>query len=333
MGITRICSGIQPTGEVHLGNYFGALHNWVSLQKKSDTQCYFFLADLHAHTMPQDPELLKKYIFNLTAILLAVGIDPEKSTLFLQSDVPAHSQLAWILNCLAPFGEMERMIQFKEKSEANPNAVNVGLFGYPILQAADVLLYKTDIVPVGIDQAQHLELIRTLARKFNNRYCPEEKPFFVEPKTLHTKTEKIIGLDGKRKMSKSYNNYISLVESEENLKKKLRSAVTDPARVKRTDPGNPDICNIFSFHKLFSPEKDQAWARSGCQTAEIGCGDCKNNLFDNLNNFIGPIREKYHELISRPDDIKDVLRMGAKKANAEAEQTLREIYNLIGNSY
>jgi len=325
----RVCSGIQPSGRVHLGNYFGALINWVTLQKKG-YECFYFIADLHAHTVPQKPSFFAKNILELAATLLAIGIDPAKSTLFVQSDVAAHTQLAWVLNCLAPFGELERMIQFKEKSEINPRAVNVGLFSYPILQAADILLYQSDLVPVGIDQAQHLELTRTLARKFNNQFC-DGTPLFKEPQTLHTKTTKILGLDGERKMSKSYNNYIALTDTEEVLWKKLRVAATDPARVTRKDPGNPDICNVFGWHKLFSPADDKKWAAEGCRTAGIGCVDCKKTLYQHLNALLAPIRERYYNFMKSPDTVRDVLRDGAQKARAQADPIMEKVYYLIGS--
>ncbi len=325
----RIVSGIQPTGKLHLGNYFGALVNWKQLQNDPNNKCFFFLADLHALTVPQDPKQLRENIVEVAATLLAVGIDPTKSTLFAQSDVPEHTQLSWVLSCLAPFGEMERMIQFKEKSEANPSSVNVGLFSYPILQAADILLYRPDLVPVGIDQAQHLELTRTLARKFNNQFCPDE-PLFIEPKTLHTKTTKIIGLDGSRKMSKSYNNYIALTDSEDELMKKLRAAQTDPARVTLKDPGNPNICNVFSMHKMFSTPEVQEWAAAGCQSAEIGCMSCKKSLFESFNAFIAPIRSRYKELLSDKAEIERILTIGAEQAREEASKTLAQVYSRIG---
>jgi tryptophanyl-tRNA synthetase len=324
----RIVSGIQPSGEVHLGNYFGAIYNWVRLQNKGE-ECFFFIADLHAQTVPYDPQERSQQVLSLAATLIAAGIDPEKSTLFIQSHVPEHTQLAWMLSCLAPFGEMERMVQFKEKSEANPSAVNVGLFSYPILQSADILLYRPDMVPVGIDQAQHLELTRTLAHKFNNRFSPDA-PFFVEPKTLHTSTIKVLGLDGKRKMSKSYNNYISLIESEESLKQKLRQAATDPARIKRTDPGDPSVCNVFTWHTLFSPPVMQEEMAAGCKSAEIGCVSCKGNLADNLNAFIAPIREKYHALIAEPDKLRALLARGADRARSVAQRTMHEVNQLVG---
>lgn len=326
----RICSGIQPSGRIHLGNYFGAIHNWLMLQKKEQNTCFFFIADLHAHTMPTSGKTLSANTLELAATLFATGIDPQKSTLFVQSAVPAHTQLAWLFNCLAPFGEMERMVQFKEKSEQNPNAINVGLFSYPILQAADILAYRADMVPVGIDQAQHLELTRTLARKFNNRFCSDDAPLFVEPQTLHTKTLKILGLDGKRKMSKSYNNYIALTATEEELWQTLRTGATDPARVRRDDPGDPNVCNIFSFHKMFSPPEDQDAMATGCRAASIGCMDCKKTLHRNLNIFIAPIRERYQELMARPDEVRDMLAAGAAQANEVANETLAQVYELVG---
>ena len=288
-----------------------------------------FIADLHAHTQPHQAAIMQQNILELGATLIAAGIDPEKSTLFVQSAVPAHTQLAWILNCLAPFGEMERMVQFKEKSEANPSAINVGLFAYPILQAADILLYRPEMVPVGIDQAQHLELTRTLARKFNNQYSPDQ-PFFIEPQTLHTKTLKILGLDGTRKMSKSCYNTIALTSGEDELWHALRAGATDPARVRRSDPGNPDVCNIFTLHTLFSPQEDQDAVAAGCRAATMGCVDCKKTLYNNLNNFIAPIRDRYEALMAQPDDIRELLSLGARKANAVANETLEKVYELVG---
>jgi tryptophanyl-tRNA synthetase len=324
----RIFSGMQPTGIVHLGNYFGALENWVRLQEE-DNECIYSIVNEHAITQPQNPNDLKKNTLEIAAAFIATGIDPDKSTLFVQSDVPEHAQLAWILNCLAPMGQMERMIQFKEKSEKNPSAVNVGLFSYPILQAADVLLYKTDIVPVGIDQAQHLELTRDLASKFNRTY----KPIFKEPKTLHTKTKKILGLDGKNKMSKSLNNFIGVVDDKKTNWDKLRIAMTDPSRVTKKDPGKPEICNVYSLHSLFSGKEDLEWSASGCKSASIGCIECKKKLFENMEKTLLPIRERYQQLMSDPDKIRDILHMGADKARSYAKETLEEVHNAIGFTY
>lgn len=324
----RVLSGIQPTGTVHLGNYFGALKNWLDMQNAGN-ECYFFIANQHAITLPQDSNALKRNIISLTATFLAVGLDPSKSTIFVQSDVPAHSQLSWVLNCIAPMGQMERMIQFKEKSEQNPESVNVGLFTYPIMQAADVLLYKPHLVPVGVDQAQHLELTRYLAEKFNRTY----KEIFPIPQTLHTETTKVVGLDGSSKMSKSRDNYVGLVEDQDIIWKKLAVAATDPARVKRSDPGNPFICNIYSLHKLFSSKQDIDWVVEGCKTAKIGCLDCKKRLFANMADFLAPIREKYNSLIKNEALIRDILEEGARKASKVANKTLEEVYELVGFKY
>ncbi len=322
----RVFSGIQPTGVIHLGNYFGALVNWIKLQDEGN-ECFYSIVNQHAITIPQDPEKLRTITLELAAILLALGLD--KSTIFVQSDVPAHAQMAWVLNCLAPIGEMKRMIQFKEKSEKNPDSVTVGLFSYPILQAADIMLYKANLVPVGVDQAQHLELTRTLIKKFNSTY----KPIFPEPKTLHTKTTKVVGLDGSAKMSKSCNNYIGIVEDEKTIWKKLAPAVTDPARIKKTDPGNPNICNMYSLHKLVSSKDDLKWVEDGCKNAKIGCIECKKKLFENLMKQLSPIREKYLELMSKPKHLEEILKEGGRKANKVAQQTLEEVYDLIGFKY
>lgn len=324
----RVCSGIQPTGMVHVGNYFGALVNWLKMQQEGH-ECFFFIANQHAITLPHDPLFLPSNIISLAATLFAIGLDPSKSTIFVQSDVPAHAQLAWVLQCLAPMGQMERMVQFKEKSEQNPASSNTGLFTYPILQAADILLYKANVVPVGIDQAQHLELTRLLAHKFNTSF----KPLFPEPTTLHTQTIKVVGLDGGAKMSKSKNNYIGLVEDEKTIWKKLSVATTDPARITRKDPGNPLICNVYSLHTLFSSPQDLEWVVEGCTQAKIGCLDCKGRLFTNMNAFLKPIRERYHEWMAQPEKICVALAQGAAKANKVAQATLEEVYDAIGFRY
>ena len=323
--IMRVLSGMQPTGIAHLGNYFGAFVNWVKLQDEGHN-CFYFIANQHAITVPQDGTQLSKMTLELAATYLAVGLDPNKSTIFVQSDVPEHSQFAWILNCLAPMGQMERMVQFKEKSAKQAGSASLGLFSYPVLQAADVLLYKADLVPVGVDQAQHLELTRDLAQKFNNRY----KPIFKEPKTLHTKTTKVVGLDGKSKMSKSYNNYIGLIEDSKTIWEKIAPAVTDPARIKKSDPGNPDICNIYSLHKLLSSDAECTWSADGCRQATIGCIQCKKKLYQNVETLLAPIRESYQTWMAKPDDIKQVLKLGAQKARAVAQETLNEVYELVG---
>jgi tryptophanyl-tRNA synthetase len=325
----RVISGIQPTGTIHLGNYFGALKKLVELQENPQNECFYFIANQHAITIPQDSTKLKQATLDVAAIMLALGFNPNKCTIFVQSDVPAHTQLAWILNCLSPIGEMERMIQFKEKSKKLKSKTSLGLLTYPTLQAADIMLYKANLVPVGIDQAQHLELTRTLVKKFNKVYAN----FFPEPKTLHTKTTKIVGLDGTSKMSKSTQNYISIVEEKEPLWKKLSTAVTDPARIKKTDPGNPDICNIYALHKIFSSKQDLTWVRTGCLNAKIGCVVCKNKLCENINMYIQPFREKYTKWKQKQDDLRDILKDGAQKANTIANETLEQVYKLVGFRY
>lgn len=324
----RVLSGIQPTGTVHLGNYFGALRNWIRLQDEGN-ECFYSIVNQHAITIPQDPSTLKENTLSLAATLYATGLDPDKSTIFIQSDVPEHAQLSWVLQTLAPMGQMERMIQFKEKSQQNPQGLNLGLFSYPVLQAADILLYKPTLIPVGIDQAQHLELTRMLAQKFNAQFSE----IFPIPQTLHTQTTKVVGLDGSGKMSKSKNNYIGLIEEEEVIWKKLSRGATDPARIRKTDPGNPLICNIFSLHKLFSPTQDIETVMSGCTSAQIGCIDCKKILFEHMMHELRPIREKYLSWMSHPEKIREKLAIGAEKARSVAQKTLHEVYEAIGFSY
>jgi tryptophanyl-tRNA synthetase len=319
---------MQPSGTPHLGNYFGALINWRKLQDNGN-DCFFFIANQHAITVPQDSKLLKKRTMEMAATFFAVGLDPNKSTIFVQSDVAEHTAFNWILNSLAPLGLMERMIQFKEKSEKHPESVNLGLLSYPVLQASDVMLYKANLVPVGVDQAQHLELTRELVKKFNNKY----KEIFPEPETLHTKITKVVGLDGKSKMSKGYNNYIGITENSKTIWEKIAPAVTDPARIKKSDPGNPDICNMYSLHKLFGTKDDIDWVSDGCRNAKFGCIECKKKLFQNIEKTLSPIREKYEQWMSKPDEIRAALESGAKKARAIAKQTLDEVYDLVGFRY
>ncbi|MDP7126760.1 MAG: tryptophan--tRNA ligase, partial [Candidatus Marinimicrobia bacterium] len=234
----RLFSGIQPSGEVHIGNYLGAIKNWTSLLDKYD--CIFSIVDYHAITVEYDPAEMQKMIINAAATNIAAGLDPDRCIIFVQSQVPEHTELTWILNTLTPMGHLERMTQFKDKAGQNEKNVNVGLFDYPVLQTADILLYKGSAVPVGDDQVQHIELSREIARKFNSRYGK----LFPEPQHILSNAPRIMGLDGKNKMSKSMNNYISLIEDPEAIWKKLSRAVTDENRKRRDDPGNPDICNV-----------------------------------------------------------------------------------------
>jgi tryptophanyl-tRNA synthetase len=320
----RLFSGIQPSGEVHIGNYLGAIKNWISLL--DDYDCIFSIVDYHAITIEYDPSIMQERIINAAATNIAAGLDPDKCIIFVQSQVPEHTELTWILNALTPMGILERMTQFKDKSQQNEKNINVGLFDYPVLQTADILLYKGQTVPVGEDQVQHIELSREIARKFNTRYGE----LFPEPQHLLSNAPRIMGLDGKNKMSKSMNNYISLIEEPEAIWKRLSRAVTDENRKRRDDPGNPDICNVYTLHKYFSTDSDLDRINKECRSAEMGCVDCKRVLSDNMIKELAPIREKSLELTNNPDHVKDVLKTGAEKCQKIAEETMSEVRSLMG---
>jgi len=324
MAKKRLFSGIQPSGEIHIGNYLGAIRRWVELL--DDYECFFCIVDYHAYTVPQDPKTMQQRIFEAALVNIACGLEPGRCTLFVQSQVPEHTELAWILNTLAPLGVLERMTQFKEKSKRNEKNVNAGLFTYPVLQAADILLYRASVVPVGEDQSQHLELSRDLARKFNNAYGRT----FPEPKTILGDGARIMGLDGKAKMSKSLDNYIGMDDPPEVVKKKLGPAFTDPARVRRNDPGNPDICNIYTLHKLFSPTETQALVNTECRRAGIGCFDCKMMLHEQMTAALAPIRERIRELRENPDVVHEMLAEGAEHARRIARETMDDTRRKMG---
>jgi len=321
----RLFSGAQPTGTLHIGNYLGAIKNWVDLQEKYD--CIFSIVDYHSITIDYDQKVMKKRILDLAATYLACGIDPDKSTLFVQSWIKEHTELMWILSCVTPMGELNRMTQFKDKSGRNAGNVNLGLYAYPVLQAADIILYKSEFVPVGEDQVQHIELAREIVRKFHLRFGKE---VFPEPRELLSTSKRILGLDGENKMSKSLNNYIGLDDDDDTIKKKLMRAKTDPARVRKTDQGNPEICNIFSWHKIFSTEKEVSECAKGCVEASIGCVQCKKILFEQMTKFVTPIREKKEELLKDTDSIRDILVRGAKKCDKIAKETIDEVRRVIG---
>lgn len=320
----RVFSGIQPTGVLHIGNYLGAIRNWVAVQQ--DYECIYCIVDLHAITQSYEPKLLQTRTFELAAGLLACGIDPEKSALFVQSEVPQHAELAWVFNCVTPMGELSRQTQYKSKAEQQFDNINVGLFTYPVLQAADILLYKASRVPVGQDQEQHLELSREIARKFNARFGKT----FPEARTLFTSTPKIRGLDGQAKMSKSLNNYIAIDEDEKALRKKLSRAFTDPDRKLRSDPGNPQICNVHALHGFFSEPERVEQIDADCRGAAIGCVDCKRMLADAMVAACAPIRDKLVELRKRPDDVRDVLATGRDRCSRLAERTMAEVRKKTG---
>jgi tryptophanyl-tRNA synthetase len=320
----KILSGIQPSGELHIGNYLGAVKNWVELQSKYE--CIFFIADYHAITGNYEPADLRRRTRQMAVSLLAAGIDPRKSTLFVQSMVPEHTELTWIFNTVTPVGELERQTQYKDKSQRQ-ESVNAGLLIYPVLQAADVLLYRADLIPVGEDQVQHLELAREVARRWNAKFNSD---FFPEPKPLLTATRRIMGLDGQTKMSKSLGNTIGLLESPEDVWAKLRPAMTDPARVRRTDPGTPEVCNIYHLHKAFNDEPTVEHVAVQCRTAGWGCLDCKKVLLDGMMRELTPIRERARELEAHPEIVTDALAAGAARVGEIARNTMGTVRETMG---
>lgn len=374
---------MRPTGRLHLGNYMGALFNWVRLQQ--DYDCFFFIADLHALTTDYaDPGDVQANNIQITLDFLAAGLDPGRCVIFKQSDVPAHSELFLLFSMFTPLGWLERVPTYKDQQEQlrEKDLATYGFLGYPLLQAADILLYKPDFVPVGADQVAHVELTREVARRFNSLYpgdfytSPEAAPWELpailekarklageppastrtdfsphqlfeaaqqtkklspfgrreilpEPQVLLTPSPKLPGLDG-RKMSKSYKNHIELSESDESIRAKLKTMVTDPARIRRDDPGNPDVCPVFDLHKVFSSEETQLKAAEGCRSASIGCIECKSWAADGIVRTIAPIRERRADLERRPSVVNDVLANGKDRAAKRANQTLEEAKHAMG---
>lgn len=318
-------SGIQPTGALHIGNYLGALKNWENIL--NEYYGFFFIADYHAITIEYDAKEMQKRIIDTAIEYLACGLNLEKCSIFVQSDVEPHTELAWIFNSIIPVAELERMTQYKDKSRKNSENINAALLTYPSLMAADILLYHPDIVPVGEDQEQHVELTRMIVRKFNNRYGE----YFKEPETYHGKVLRILGLDGINKMSKSLNNHIPLrLSAEETEKLILQKAVTDPNRKLKTDKGNPEICNVYSYHKIFSSEEEQKEICKDCKNANIGCVQCKKSLAKNINTELAQIREKIEKFSNDKDFVYDVLNEGKKSALKVAQKTLYEVRDLMG---
>jgi tryptophanyl-tRNA synthetase len=324
--MSRIFSGIQPSGELHLGNYLGAVKNWVRLQHQHPS--IICIVDYHAITIQYDPEQLRVRRRAMALSLLAAGIDPNVATLFVQSTVPEHTELTWIFNTVAPLGELERQTQFKEKAQRQ-ESINAGLLMYPVLQAADILLYHADLVPVGEDQVQHLELSRVVARRWNAHFGGGEE-YFAEPKPLLSPTPRIMGLDNKAKMSKSLGNTVGLLETPEQIWEKLRPAVTDPKRVKRTDPGTPEVCNIFHLHKAFSPPATVEHVAVQCSTAGWGCIDCKRVLHGTMMEELVPIQTRAKELNAKPSLINDALASGTAKCSVIAKETMRHVRSRMG---
>ena len=323
--MSRIFSGIQPSGELHIGNYLGAVKNWVQLQH-THPGSLFCVVDYHAISGNYDPTVLRARRWEMARSLLAAGLDPSKASVFMQSDVAEHTELSWIFTTLTPLGDLERQTQYKDKS-AKLESIPAGILMYPVLQAADILLYRADTVPVGEDQVQHLELARDTSRKWNARFG---EGFFPEPQPLLTPTRRIMGLDGQAKMSKSLGNTIGLMESDEEIWAKLRPAMTDPARVRKIDPGNPEVCNIFQLHKAFSSAAEQANVVQQCTTAGWGCMDCKKVLHTNMVQELTPIRRRAEALDAEPQRILDAMATGAQTARAIAQETMREVRERMG---
>jgi tryptophanyl-tRNA synthetase len=317
----RILSGMRPTGALHLGNYLGALENWVSLQDRYE--CFFFIADWHSLTSDYaDTSAICENAIDVATDWLAAGLDPARSTLFVQSLVPQHAELHLLLSMIVPVPWLERVPTYKEQQQqlSDKDLSTYGFLGYPLLQTADIIIYKANAVPVGEDQAPHVEISREIVRRFNNLYGE----VFPEPQTLLTEAKRIPGTDG-RKMSKSYGNAIFLKDDPETVRQKLRPMVTDPARQRRTDPGDPDKCPVFDLHRAFSPAGTREWAAAGCRSAGIGCLDCKARLADHMLERLAGVHARRPELAKRPDTVWDILVEGSKKAREVAEATMEDV--------
>ncbi len=324
-----IFSGMRPTGRLHIGNYLGALTNWVDLQ--ADYDCIYCAVDVHALTTLDSPEDVKEIRPNIREMVLdwlAAGLDPGRSIIFVQSQVPEVLTLHTLLSMVTPLGWLMRVPTFKEKvrqMSETEESVNYGLVGYPVLQTADIILYKANAVPVGEDQLPHLELAREIVRRFNNMFGPT----FPEPQAKLTEVPMIRGLDGQQKMSKSLDNHIDIAFTPEETVKRVRTAFTDPQRTKRDIPGRPDVCNVYSLHKIFNPG-DVDTVHGECTTAARGCVDCKLHLAEGINSSLEALRERRRELEARPGYVEDVLEEGARKAKAIGRETIAEVMNKMG---
>jgi tryptophanyl-tRNA synthetase len=313
----RVFSGARPTGRQHLGNYLGAIKNYVKLQ--SEFECVYCIVDVHALTTMETTKDLISNTYDMTLDWLAAGIRPEESIVFVQSHVPQVMELHTYLSMVTPLGKLTDLPTFKEKVRDNSDNVNYGLVGYPVLMTADIVLYRTEVVPVGVDQAPHLEFARETVRSFNYRYGTKA---LIEPQMKNTEIPKVLGIDGVQKMGKSLNNHIELAATPDETRQRVMQMVTDPQRIRRTDPGNPDICNVFSMHKIFSPTEEVGMINVECRKAGIGCVDCKKRFAENLNKNLEPFRAKRAEIGQSPDTVWDVLHDGAKRARAIAEETM-----------
>jgi tryptophanyl-tRNA synthetase len=320
----RVLSGMRPTGKLHLGNYVGALANWVGMQERYE--CFFFIADWHALTTDYaDTSAIKENCLEVMLDWLAAGLDPERSTMFIQSHVPEHAELHLLFSMITPLGWLERVPTYKEQRDniSDKDLGMYGFLGYPVLQAADILIYKGDFVPVGEDQVPHVELTREIARRFNQFYS-KRSTVFPEPQPLLTPAAKLPGTDG-RKMSKSYGNTILLTDPEPRVRQKLKTMVTDPARVRRTDPGNPDVCPVGDLHKIFSDAATNAKVNAGCRSAGIGCIECKGWAADALVNILNPMQERRKKYEDNPRLAWDILEQGSTRARQVAEATMSEV--------
>ncbi len=329
----RILSGMRPTGKLHLGHYKGVLENWLKLQ--DEHQCFFFAADWHALTTDYaNPSIVKETIWDMLIDWLAVGIDPQKAVVFIQSEVPEHAELHLLFSFMTPLSWLERVPTYKDQIEQlrEKDLGTYGFLGYPLLQAADILIYRADGVPVGEDQVPHVELTREVARRFNHLYRKGIPPLFPEPQSLLMPAAKLPGLDG-RKMSKSYGNTIELGETWKVTEKKVKTMPTDPARVRRNDPGTPEKCPVWDFHQVYSTEEERAWVQEGCTTAGIGCIDCKMCVLGHLEAELQPIRDRRADIASRPDDLKDIVRAGNERARIEAGRTMEKVRKTLKMGY
>ncbi|MGV8025806.1 MAG: tryptophan--tRNA ligase [Anaerolineaceae bacterium] len=321
----RVFSGARPTGRQHLGNYLGAVKNYVKLQ--DDYDCIYCIVDIHALTTMETTKDLKSNTLEMALDWLAAGVRPDETIMFIQSHVPEVMELHTMLSMVTPLGKLTDLPTFKEKVREQPNNVNYGLVGYPVLMAADILLYKANFVPVGVDQAPHIEFTREVARSFNFRYG---KKVLVEPQMKVTEVPKVLGIDGQQKMGKSLNNHIEIAATPEETQQRIMQMVTDPARIKRSDPGNPDVCNVFSMHKIFSSKEEIEMVNVECRRAGIGCVDCKKLYAKNLNAHLAPFRERRAKLADKPQEIWDILEDGAQRAKVIATGTMREVCEAIG---
>ena len=323
----RIVSGMRSTGKLHLGHLHGALNNWKDLQE--EYECFFFVADWHALTSEYaNTKIIKESRYEILKDWISVGLDPEKSTFFIQSDIKEHTELHLVFSMITPLPWLERNPTYKDqlKELTQKDLYTYGFLGYPVLQAADILMYKANGVPVGEDQAPHVELTREIARRFNHLY---QKEIFPEPATILAPTSRILGLD-RRKMSKSYNNSIYLTDTDKDIRTSVSQMITDPQRARKSDPGDPDVCNVFTFHQIYSPEESVNQINEECRKAGIGCVECKKMMAENLIKALQPVKEKRNELDSNPDMVKEIIDKGNERAKSIAEITMAEVKDVIG---